>query len=151
MIYENRIEFKKVIGKNTRLLGLDIGTKTIGVALSDSTHMIATPHITIKRGKFSKDIVILNDLINENEVSGLVVGLPINMKGEDTPQTQSVRQFVRNYLKENDIAVLFWDERFSTVAVERTLLEADMSRQKRAKVIDKMAASFILQGFLDSL
>lgn len=151
MLYEKKNDFITEIGEAGKLLGLDVGSKTIGVAISDATRTVASPLETINRKKFSIDIKLLEEVIKQNSIAGLVVGLPINMQGEDTPQTQSVRQFARNILKEFDIPILFWDERFSSSAVEKTLIEADMSRAKRAKVIDKMAASYILQGFLDSV
>ena len=134
-----------------RLLGLDVGTKTIGLALSDLTRTIATPMETIRRTKFTKDAEYLISLIAEHEIGGLIIGLPLNMDGSEGPKCQSVRQFAQNLAGKTDIAMAFWDERLSTVAVTRTLLEADTSRAKRAMVVDKMAAAYILQGALDAI
>lgn len=132
-----------------RLLGLDIGTKTIGLAMSDALHTIATPLETIKRKQFTKDVERLFSLIDEHEIGGLAIGLPLNMDGSEGPKCQSVRQFGRNVLKLRDIPLYFQDERLSTVAVRHTLEEADLSHDKRAELVDKMAASYILQGVLD--
>jgi len=134
-----------------RLLGLDPGTKTIGLALSDFTLTIATPMETIKRKKFTKDILRIKEIIAEHDVGGFVIGLPINMDGSEGPRCQSVRQFASNLAQHFDVPMAFWDERLSTAGVERTLLQADVSRAKRAEVIDKMAASYILQGALDAI
>ena len=134
-----------------RLLGLDMGTKTIGLALSDVSCSIATPLATIARAKFSSDLKKLAEVIHENNVSALVIGLPVNMDGSEGPRAQSVRAFARNLGATLPLPVVFWDERLSTVAVERTLIEADASRRRRKQVVDKMAASFILQGALDRL
>ena len=133
------------------LLGLDPGTKTIGLALSDSLHNIATPLETIHRSKFTQDAARLVEIIKEYEVGGLVIGLPLNMDGSEGPRVQSVRAFVRNLAPFIKLPVCYWDERLSTIAVERTLLEADASRKRRSEVIDKMAAGFILQGALDRI
>ena len=134
-----------------RILGLDVGAKTIGVALSDVGRTIATPCTTIRRGKFARDAGALGALIGEHDVGALVIGLPVNMDGSEGPRCQSVRQFAANLLERIDIAVAFWDERLSTVAAERVLLEADVSRKRRAELVDKMAAAYILQGALDFL
>lgn len=134
-----------------RLLGLDLGEKTIGLALSDGTHMVATPMETLRRAKFTADAEQLRAIVDEQGVGGLVLGLPINMDGTEGPRCQSTRQFAANLLEKFDIPVVFWDERMSTQAVTRTLLDADMSRKRRAEVVDKMAASYILQGALDRL
>ena len=134
-----------------RLMGLDLGSKTIGVALSDLGRTIATPNVIIRRRKFRADAQDLRGLIEENGVGGLVIGLPLNMDGSEGPRCQSVRQFAANLLGEIDIAIAFWDERLSTVSAERVLLEADMTRKRRGQVIDKMAAAIILQGALDRL
>lgn len=142
---------KSQLKKRQRLLGIDPGTKTIGLALSDITLMIATPMETIRRKKFTKDIIRLKEIVAEQDVGGLVIGLPINMDGSEGPRCQSVRQFATNLAQHFDIPMAFWDERLSTAGVERTLLEADVSRAKRAEVIDKMAASYILQGALDAI
>ncbi len=132
-----------------RLLGLDVGVKTIGIALSDLGRIIATPTTTIRRTKFRADVAELKALVEEHEIAALIIGLPINMDGSEGPRCQSVRQFAANVLEVIPIPAALWDERLSTVAAERALLEADMSRKRRAEVIDKMAAAVILQGALD--
>lgn len=143
--------FKAALPPFSALLGLDFGTKTIGIAISDSSMTVASPLETIKRKKFSADFEHLLALINENSVKGLVIGLPRNMDGSEGPRTQSTRAFVRNLEERLDLPMVLWDERLSTAAVERTLLEADASRKRRGEVIDKMAASFILQGALERM
>ncbi|HWA70202.1 MAG TPA: Holliday junction resolvase RuvX [Rhizomicrobium sp.] len=134
-----------------RLLGLDLGEKTIGLALSDTGLSIATPMLTLKRDKFSADALKLDHIISEQGVGGLVVGLPLNMDGTDGPSAQSARAFGRNWAGRSPLPLVFQDERLSTSAVTRTLLEADASRRRRDDVIDKMAAAYILQGALDRL
>ena len=134
-----------------RLLGLDLGEKTIGLALSDTGLSIATPMQTLKRGKFSADAAQLDIIIGAQGVGGLVVGLPLNMDGTDGPSAQSARAFGRNWAAKSPLPVVMQDERLSTSAVTRTLLEADTSRRRRGDVIDKMAAAYILQGALDRL
>lgn len=136
---------------NGALLGVDPGTKTLGLAISDSTRLIATPLKTIKREKFTLDAAQLLTIYQDNYASALIVGLPINMNGTHGPRTQSVRDFCTNLLKLQDIPIFLWDERFSTMAVTRGMLEADMSRKKRKENVDKLAASYILQGVLDRL
>ena len=140
-----------LLDTGARLLGLDLGTKSIGLALSDGALIVASPHSTIRRTKFTADAKSLHRLIEQHDVGGLVIGLPINMDGSEGPRCQSSRQFAANLLVQFDIPIVFWDERLSTVAVTRTLLEADISRKRRAEVIDKMAAAYILQGALDRL
>ncbi|MBL4749396.1 MAG: Holliday junction resolvase RuvX [Amylibacter sp.] len=132
-------------------MGLDFGTKTIGVAISDRLQTVATPRETIMRKKFGLDADVIERLILENEISGIVLGLPMNMDGSEGPRAQSTRAFARNLAGRVHVPIFFWDERLSTVAAERALLEADMSRKKRALVIDNVAASYILQGVLDRL
>ena len=132
-------------------MGLDFGTKTIGVAISDRLQTVATPRETIKRRKFGLDADAIERLIADNEVAGIVLGLPMNMDGSEGPRAQSTRAFARNLAARIAVPIFFWDERLSTVAAERALLEADMSRKKRAVVIDNVAASYILQGVLDRL
>jgi len=132
-----------------RLLGLDLGTKTIGVAISDGLQFTATPNVTVKRKKFGLDAEYLNQIIKDNECVGVVIGLPLNMDGSEGPRAQSTRAFVRNFSQKCDLPIAYWDERLSTSAVTRTMIEADISRAKQAKVVDKLAASFILQGALD--
>ena len=134
-----------------RLLGLDLGEKTIGLALSDRLLTVATPFSTLKRGKFAADAARLDIIMSEQGVGGLVVGLPLNMDGSDGPSAQSARAFGRNWAGHSLIPLIFWDERLSTSAVTRTLLEADASRRRRDEVVDKMAAAYILQGALDRL
>ena len=144
--------FKKVIIKDKRVLGLDLGSKTIGLAISDSKLVVSSPLTTIRRKKFTIDAEILITLINERMVGGLVLGLPINMDGSEGPRAQSTRQFAQNLIEKIDIPIVLWDERLSTAEVERVLInEIDTSRKRREQVIDKMAAGVILQGFLDYL
>ena len=144
-------ELKSHLKKGERLLGLDLGSKTIGIALSDVMRTIATPMETIRRVKFTKDAERLLSIIDEQNIGGLVLGLPKNMDGSEGPRCQSTRQFARNIAEKTDVPICFWDERLSTVAVTRTLLEADTSRKRRNELVDKMAASYILQGLLDNL
>jgi putative Holliday junction resolvase len=134
-----------------KLLGLDLGTKTIGVAISDGMRYSATPLETIKRTKFTADAERLTQLIAENAAVGIVLGLPLNMDGSEGPRAQSTRAFARNLAQRVAIPIVFWDERLSTSAVTRTLIEADVRRDKRAEVVDKLAASYILQGALERL
>ena len=142
---------KIMLAPGARLLGLDLGEKTIGLALSDTGLTIATPLQTLKRGKFSVDVVTILALIAEHGIGGLVVGLPLNMDGSEGPSVQSARAFVRNFSARSEIPVALWDERLSTAAVTRTLIDADASRKRRKEVVDKMAAAYILQGALDAL
>jgi putative Holliday junction resolvase len=144
-------EFRSAIARNTRLLGLDLGEKTIGLALSDTSLSVATPMETLKRGKFATDALKLDAIIFAQHVGGLVVGLPLNMDGSDGPSAQSARAFARNFAARSQLPILMWDERLSTAAVTRTLLTADASRKRRGEVVDKMAAGYILQGALDRL
>jgi putative Holliday junction resolvase len=134
-----------------RLLGLDVGTKTIGLALSDITRSIATPFKTIRRTKFTADAKALAEIVAKEVVGGLVIGLPVSLDGSEGPRAQSTRAFARNLAGHVDVPMAFWDERLSTAAVERHLIEADASRKRRAQVIDRMAAAYILQGALDRL
>lgn len=134
-----------------RLIGLDLGTKTIGLALSDLGRRIATPLETIKRKKFSLDVAELLAICEKQKVVAMVIGLPLNMDGSEGPRVQATRAFVRNLVPLTPLPIAYWDERLSTTAVTRTLLEADTSRAKRAEVVDKMAAGFILQGALDRM
>ncbi len=134
-----------------RLLGLDVGSKTIGMAMSDVTRAIATPLDTIRRKKFTQDMNSLKEIIDSHDIAAIVIGLPLNMDGSEGPRAQATRAFARNVAGHTDLPLVFWDERLSTAAVERTLLEADTSRKRRGQVIDKMAAAYILQGALDRL
>ncbi len=142
---------KAAIAPGARLLGLDLGEKTIGIALSDTRLTVATPMETLKRGKFAADAVKLDKIIAEQTVGGLVVGLPLNMDGSDGPSAQSARAFARNWAARSSLPILMWDERLSTAAVTRTLIDADASRKRRGEVVDKMAAAYILQGALERL
>jgi putative Holliday junction resolvase len=139
------------IKPGTRLMGLDLGTKTIGVATSDLTRQIATPRLTIARKKFAEDAKALLELATAENIGLFVLGLPLNMDGTEGPRCQSTRAFQRNLAKLTDIPLVYWDERLSTVAVTRTMLEADLSRAKRAENVDKLAAAYILQSFLDAI
>ena len=150
MITASAAEFRDSLPEGGRLLGLDVGTKTIGLALCDSQWTIATPAELLQRGKFGKDLERLRALAAAQAVAGLVVGLPLNLDGSDSPRTQSVRAFARN-LEPLGLPILLWDERWSTQAVTRTLLDADASRARRAELVDKMAAAYILQGAIDAL
>ena len=134
-----------------RLMGLDVGVRTIGLALSDTRRMIASPLETIRRKRFRDDSVRISVLIDLHDVGGLVVGLPLTLTGGGGPRTQGVRQFTRNLLALRDLPVVFWDERFSTAAVEREMIAADMTRRRRSEIIDRTAAAYILQGCLDFL
>ena len=137
-------------GQGGRLAGLDVGTKTIGLATCDSGWSFATPAETVRRTKFTADLATLRAFIRRHSIVGLVVGLPLNMDGSDSPRTQSVRAFARN-LEPLRLPLLLWDERWSTVAVERVMIEADVSRAKRATRVDSHAAAHILQGAIDAL
>ena len=150
MITAAIFEFGDALPAGGRLIGLDVGTKTIGTALCDSGWTIATPNETISRTKFGADLAKLRALIEAQKVVGIVVGLPLNLDGSDSPRTQSVRAFARN-LAPLGLPILLWDERWSTQAVTRTLIDADASRARRAELVDKMAAAYILQGAIDGL
>ena len=139
------------IGAGQRLIGADLGAKTIGLALSDVERRIATPLITIRRTKFGKDAARLVSLMDEFDAAALVIGLPLNMDGSEGPRAQAARAFVRNFAPLSARPCVFWDERLSTMAVTRSLIAQDVSRAKRAEVVDRMAAAFILQGALDRL
>jgi putative Holliday junction resolvase len=145
------LELSQRLNAGDRLLGLDVGTKTIGLALSDVMRQIATPLETIRRAKFAADAARLLQLAKEHGAGGLVLGLPVNLDGSEGPRAQSTRAFARNLAALTELPMAFWDERLSTAAAERVLLEADASRKRRAEVIDKMAAAYILQGALDRL
>lgn len=147
----NPAELKPLLAAGTRLLGLDVGTKTIGMALSDTTHIIATPLDTIRRTRFRDDLERMLGAIAKHKVGGIVIGLPLALDGSDSPRTQGVRQFAKNLLAHTALPVAFWDERLSTAAVERGMIAADLSRRRRAELIDKAAAAYILQGLLDHL
>ncbi len=133
------------------LMGIDPGTKTFGLAISDRTRLIASPLETLRRQKFTVDAARLLSHYDDNEVTALIVGLPVNMDGSQGPRTQSVRDFCANLIRIRDVSIFLWDERLSTMAVTRTMISADMSRKKRAENVDKLAAAYILQGVLDRL
>jgi putative Holliday junction resolvase len=151
MLIDTPAAFMALLPAHKRLLGLDVGDTTIGLALSDIMRGIATPFETIERSKLAKDIEKLQKTIATHTVCGLVIGFPVNMDGSHGPRIQSTRTFVSNIGKQIDLPMVFWDERMSTMAVERAMLEADLSRQRRAQLVDKLAASYMLQGFLDSV
>lgn len=144
-------DFAGTLPRFGALAGLDLGTKTIGVAVSDRMRAVASPLRTIRREKFTLDAAELLKITAEREIAGIVLGLPMNMDGSEGPRCQSTRAFARNLEKLTALPITFWDERLSTVAAERALLEADMSRKRRAETIDHVAAGFILQGALDRL
>jgi len=151
MITEDITDFAAAVPPMRAIAGLDLGTVTIGVAVSDGMRQVATPLETIKRKKFGLDAKRLLEICTERNIVGLILGLPLNMDGSEGPRCQSTRAFARNLEKLTDLPISFWDERLSTVAAERALLEADTSRKRRAEVIDHVAASYILQGALDRL
>jgi len=134
-----------------RIMGLDLGTKTIGVAISDGMRYSATPLETIKRTKFTADAIRLDELIAQNAIVAVILGLPLNMDGSEGPRVQSTRAFARSLAQRITLPIAFWDERLSTSAVTRMMIQADMRRDRRAEVVDKLAASYILQGALDRL
>jgi putative Holliday junction resolvase len=140
-----------LLAANARLIGVDLGTKTIGLALSDTRRTIASPLETLKRTKFRPDAERLLAIAKLHDVGALIIGLPRNMDGSEGPRAQSTRAFVKNLAPMTSLAIAFWDERLSTAAVTRTLIEADTSRKRRAVLVDKMAAAYILQGALDRL
>ncbi|WP_203309498.1 MULTISPECIES: Holliday junction resolvase RuvX [Sphingomonas] len=150
MITTDAAAFRAALPAGGRLLGLDVGTKTIGTALCDAGWSFASPALLVRRTKFSKDKAQLADLIAAQGVRGLVIGLPLNLDGSDSPRTQSTRAFARNMV-DTGLPILLWDERWSTVAVERAMIEQDMSRARRAERIDNLAAAHILQAAIDAL
>ncbi|MBC3942674.1 Holliday junction resolvase RuvX [Sphingomonas albertensis] len=150
MITLSAAQFRDALPNGGRLIGLDVGTKTIGTALCDAGWSFASPALLIRRTKFQKDKAALADIIKAQAVVGLVIGLPINLDGSESPRSQSTRAFAQN-LKDMGFPILLQDERWSTVAVTRTLIEQDASRAKRAELVDKMAAAYILQGAIDAL
>jgi putative Holliday junction resolvase len=134
-----------------RLIGVDLGTKTIGLAISDIERRLASPLKTLPRAAFRKDADALNAIFSEFEIAGVIIGLPLALDGRDSPRTQSTRAFARNLAMRTDLPISFWDERFSTAVVTRSLIANDVSRARRAQVVDKLAAAYILQGALDRL
>jgi len=151
VICDDIADFAAAIPPMRALAGLDLGTETIGVAVSDRTLSVATPLETIKRKKFGLDAARLLTIATDRDIGGLILGLPLNMDGSEGPRCQSTRAFARNLERLTDLPIGFWDERLSTVAAERALLEADTSRKRRSQVIDHVAAGYILQGVLDRL
>jgi len=151
MICESMDDFAPLLPAFGAIAGLDLGTKTIGVSVPDSLRSVATPLSTIRREKFTLDVAQLLKITDAREIKGIVLGLPMNMDGSEGPRCQSTRAFARNLEKLTPLPITFWDERLSTVAAERAMLEADMSRKRRAEVIDHVAAGYILQGALDRL
>lgn len=144
-------DLNALLGRDQRLLGLDLGSKTIGLALSDLSRTIATPLSTIARRKFTQDAVALFTIVDQHDIKGLVLGLPVSMDGSEGPRCQSTRGFAANLLKLRPLPIALWDERWSTTVVTRTLIEADTTRKRRAELVDKMAAAYILQGALDAM
>lgn len=151
MICDSIADFHAALPGVGAVAGLDLGTKTIGVAISDSLRNVATPQETIQRRKFNQDAATLIERLTDRAVTGIVLGMPFNMDGSEGPRCQATRAFARNFARLCDLPLTFWDERLSTVAAERALLEADTSRSKRATLIDHVAAGYILQGALDRL
>jgi putative holliday junction resolvase len=150
MIAADTAAFAALLPTGGRLAGLDVGTKTIGLALCDAQWTIASPAETIRRTKFTVDRAILRDFAARQQVAGLVIGLPLNLDGSDSPRTQSVRAFARN-VADLGFPILLWDERWSTQAVTRQMIAEDLSRAKRAERVDRFAAAYILQGAIDAL
>jgi putative Holliday junction resolvase len=144
-------QMRAALAPGRRLLGLDVGAKTIGVAVSDSALSVATAVGTIRRRRLAADLAELAGIVQSRAAGGLVIGLPLNMDGSEGPRCQSVRQFARHLLAQMDLPVAFWDERLSTLAVTRPMIEADLTRNQRAKAVDALAATYILQGALDAL
>ena len=151
MIIESIEEAKIHLKPHNRVIGLDLGSKTIGVALSDQSMTIASPLKVIKRTKFSQNLIELQEIINKFNICGIILGWPLNMNSTEGPRTQATRAFARNLEKSIALPIIFWDERLSTVAAEKVLIEADVSRKRRQLLIDKMAATYILQGALARL
>jgi len=151
MILASPADLAAALPRHQRMAALDLGEKTIGIAIGDPGHKVASPLTTIRRTKFTKDATELLRIMDERQVGGLIIGLPLNMDGSEGPRCQSVRQFAANLTAIRDLPVAFWDERLSTMAVTRDMIAADLSRAKRAKAVDQSAAAFILQGALDSL
>lgn len=151
MIADTITDFAAALAPYRAVAGLDLGEKTIGVAVSDRQLAVASPLSTIRRTKFTTDAETLLKIVAEREIGGLILGLPLNMDGSEGPRCQSTRAFARNLTRLTDLPIAFWDERLSTVAAERALLEADTSRKRRSEVIDHVAAGYILQGALDRI
>lgn len=150
MIVTRAPDFRDALPEGGRLMGLDVGTKRVGVALCDAQWTFATPAELIRRTKFSKDLERMKALAGEQHVKGIVIGLPLHLDGSESPRSQSTRAFARN-MEQLSLPILLWDERWSTQAVTRNLIEVDASRARRADLVDKMAAAYILQGAIDAL
>jgi len=148
---EDADAFRALLTPGGRLIGMDLGTKTIGLALSDVNRAIASSLETIRRKKFSIDVVALLKIAEEHEITGFVLGLPVNLNATEGPRAQATRSFARNLNQRSALPILLWDERMTTQAAERLLIEADSSRKRRSEVVDKMAATLILQGALDRM
>jgi putative Holliday junction resolvase len=144
-------DLAKSLPVKARLIGVDLGAKTIGLAISDIERRLASPLKTLRRAAFARDAAALTAILAEFDIAGIVLGLPLDLDGRDSPRAQSTRAFARNLAKQTDLPIVFWDERFSTAVVTRSLIANDVSRAKRAEVVDKMAAAYILQGALDRL
>jgi putative Holliday junction resolvase len=151
VIYPVLTEFFTSLAPNRAICGLDLGDKTIGIAVSDLRCKVATPIEVIRRTKFTEDAGKLLAILQERNLAGIILGLPLNMDGSHGPRVQSTQAFARNLMRLTDLPIAYWDERLSTVAAERALLEADTSRKRRKEVIDQVAAGYILQGVLDRL
>ena len=151
MMINDSKQFREIIPLKNSILGIDLGKKRTGIAISDINQKIASPLKVIENMKFNEILDILKKIVTDRDICAIVVGDPINMDGSIGPKSQSSRSFIRNLSKELDIPILLWDERLTTVSAERSLLEADLSRKKRQQIIDKIAASIILQNFLDYL
>lgn len=150
-VFDDVRDFAAALAPDRALIGLDLGEKTLGIAVSDTTRRIASPLRTLRRNKFGADAAALMALAAERTIGGVVLGLPRNMDGSEGPRCQSTRAFARNLARLTELPITFWDERLSTAAVERMLVAADTSRMRRAQVIDHLAAGYILQGLLDRL
>ena len=144
-------DLAKSLPVKARLIGVDLGAKTIGLAISDIERRLASPLKTLRRAAFARDAAALTAILAEFDIAGIVLGLPLDLDGRDSPRAQSTRAFARNLAKQTGLPIVFWDERFSTAVVTRSLIANDVSRAKRAEVVDKMAAAYILQGALDRL
>jgi putative Holliday junction resolvase len=151
MIVQDKKQFRAALPPSGRVIGIDLGTKTLGLALSDLSRAVATPMLTLERARLARDLDRLAALCAEHAVAGLVLGLPINMDGSEGRRCQATRQFARDLERRLRLPILLWDERLSTAAVERAMIAADLSRKRRGALIDKAAAAYILQGALDAL
>ena len=151
MITDTVSLFSKILPQRGRVLGLDLGAKRIGIAISDPSRKIASPLYTLQRTKFTKDASKIKSLCHDDRVKGLVIGLPINMDGSEGKACQASREFSRLFYEFSGLPILLWDERLSTIAITKTMIEADLSRQRQGEVVDKMAAAYILQGALDTI